>query len=66
MGESSDRHELEERRAALRQLMPVVERLRGLDGVTWAGGQRHPLWRETGTFYSSDGPRIFPFGEAGR
>ena len=41
MGEGSDRHELEERRAALRQLMPVVERLRGLDGVTWAGGQRH-------------------------
>lgn len=41
MGESSDRHELEERRAALRRLLPVVERLRGLDGVTWAGGQRH-------------------------
>ena len=41
MSESNDRHELEERRAALRQLMPVVERLRGLDGVTWAGGQRH-------------------------
>lgn len=41
MGEGSDRHELEERRAALRRLLPVVERLRGLDGVTWAGGQRH-------------------------
>jgi len=40
MGEGSDRHELEERRAALRRLMPVTERLRGLDGVTWAGGRR--------------------------
>lgn len=40
MDESSTTHGVEERRAAFRQLLPVVDRLRAADGVTWAGGQR--------------------------
>jgi len=40
MDESSTTHGVEERRAAFRHLLPVVDRLRAADGVTWAGGQR--------------------------